>query len=55
VSKTVHKTLEFEIQCFDIDGTLSAITVPTEELALIAVKAALDNGNLSITISKVYK
>ena len=50
-----RKKLEFELHCTCPEGKVSYIAVPTEELALIAVKAAFDNGNYEIKISKIYR
>ena len=50
-----RKKLEFELHCTCPLGKVSYITVPTEELALIAVKAAFHNGNYEVKIVKIYR
>ena len=50
-----NKKFEIEIQFLNSEGKLSYITVPTKELALIALQAGFDNGNNEVKMCKVYR
>jgi hypothetical protein len=53
--KPYNKKFEIELQFLNSEGKLSSITVPTKELALIALQAGFDNGNNNVKMSKVYR
>jgi hypothetical protein len=53
--KPYNKKFEIELQFLNSEGKLSYITVPTKELALIALQAGFDNGNNEVKMCKVYR